>query len=70
VVLADYEGSSWDDNDPSVFKMNVLTGSTLRGEYQITNGYGPDKAPKIMQVKISALKRTRGRNSYQILIYK
>ncbi|XP_022632128.1 sulfite exporter TauE/SafE family protein 3-like, partial [Vigna radiata var. radiata] len=49
VVLADYQGSSWDDNDPSVFKMNVLTGSILRGEYQITNGYGPDKAPKIMQ---------------------
>jgi len=65
VVLADYEGSSWDDNDPSVFKMNVLTGSTLRGEYQITNGYGPEKAPKIMQVKISALKRT----THQILIY-
>jgi len=49
VVVADYEGSSWDDNDPSVFKMNVLTGSIIRGEYQITNGYGPDKAPKIMQ---------------------
>jgi len=41
LILADNEGSSsWDDNDPSVFKMNVLTGSTLRGEYQITNGYG------------------------------
>nr|KYP45218.1 Glucan 1,3-beta-glucosidase [Cajanus cajan] len=49
VVLANYEGSSWDDSDPSVFKMNVLKGTIIRGEYQITNGYGPDKAPKIMR---------------------
>ncbi|KAL2343032.1 hypothetical protein Fmac_004317 [Flemingia macrophylla] len=49
VVLANYQGSSWDDSDPSVFKMNVLTGTIIRGEYQITNGYGPDKAPKIMR---------------------
>lgn len=49
VVLANYEGSSWDDSDPSVFKMNVLSGSIIRGEYQITNGYGPDKASKIMR---------------------
>lgn len=49
VLASDDEGSSWDDGDPSVFKMNVLTGSIIRGEYQITNGYGPDKAPKIMR---------------------
>ncbi|KAG5000154.1 hypothetical protein AAZX31_08G136700 [Glycine max] len=49
VVLANYEGSSWDDSDPSVFKMNVLSGSIIRGEYQITNGYGPAKASKIMR---------------------
>ncbi|KAK7358947.1 hypothetical protein VNO77_00888 [Canavalia gladiata] len=49
VVLANYEGSSWEDTDPSVFKMTVLTGNIIRGEYQITNGYGPDKAPKIMR---------------------
>ncbi|XP_027366047.1 probable glucan 1,3-beta-glucosidase A [Abrus precatorius] len=49
VVLANYEGSSWEDSDPSVFKMNVLTDNVLRGEYQITNGYGPDRAPKIMR---------------------
>ncbi|KAH1251074.1 putative glucan 1,3-beta-glucosidase A [Glycine max] len=49
VVLANYEGSSWDDSDPSIFKMNVLSGSIIRGEYQITNGYSPDKATKIMR---------------------
>ncbi|MED6181441.1 hypothetical protein PIB30_019338 [Stylosanthes scabra] len=48
-VSADYAGSSWDDSDPSVFKMIVLTDSTIRGEYQITNGYGPEKAPEIMR---------------------
>ena len=51
-MLANYEGSSWDDSDPSVFKMNVLSGSIIRGEYQITNGYGPAKASKIMRVNI------------------
>ncbi|XP_022773868.1 glucan 1,3-beta-glucosidase A-like [Durio zibethinus] len=48
LVTADYAGSSWDDNDPSVFKMTILPNS-LRGEFQITNGYGPDKAPQVMQ---------------------
>ncbi|KAL1326957.1 hypothetical protein HN51_037067 [Arachis hypogaea] len=48
-VSADYEGSSWEDSDPSVFKMIILTESTIRGEYQITNGYGPEKAPQIMR---------------------
>ncbi|KAK7247451.1 hypothetical protein RIF29_42334 [Crotalaria pallida] len=49
LVTADYEGSDWDDSDPSVFNMTILTGRSLNGEYQITNGYGPDKAPKIMR---------------------
>ncbi|AET04533.2 putative glucan 1,3-beta-glucosidase [Medicago truncatula] len=44
-----YEESSWEDSDPSVFKMTVLTDTILKGEYQITNGYGPDKASKIMR---------------------
>ncbi|KAK7318574.1 hypothetical protein RJT34_03277 [Clitoria ternatea] len=47
VVLANYEGSSWDDSDPSVFKMTVST--VIRGEYQITNGYEPEKAIKVMK---------------------
>ncbi|KAJ4715680.1 Glucan 1,3-beta-glucosidase [Melia azedarach] len=46
-LTADYGGSSWDDSDPSVFKLQIV--GTLQGEYQITNGYGPDKAPQIMR---------------------
>lgn len=30
--------------------MTVLKDKTLHGEYQITNGYGPDRAPQVMQV--------------------
>ncbi|OMO56013.1 Glycoside hydrolase, family 5 [Corchorus capsularis] len=48
LVTADYAGSSWDDNDPSVFKMTIVA-NYLRGEFQITNGYGPEIAPQIMQ---------------------
>ncbi|KAJ9132935.1 hypothetical protein P3X46_033752 [Hevea brasiliensis] len=48
-VTADYGGSvsGWEDSDPSVFIINIVR--TLQGEYQITNGYGPDKAPKVLQ---------------------
>ncbi|KAI6699615.1 hypothetical protein NL676_013939 [Syzygium grande] len=47
-VTADYSGgSSWDDTDPSVFEMNIVGG--LQGEYQITNGYGPSTAPKLLR---------------------
>ncbi|KAK4256701.1 hypothetical protein QN277_006391 [Acacia crassicarpa] len=49
MVTADYEGSGWEDDNPSVFKMTILKDKTIKGEYQITNGYGPDRAPKIMQ---------------------
>ncbi|XP_057419357.1 probable glucan 1,3-beta-glucosidase A [Lotus japonicus] len=53
LMTADYEVStwedSWEDSDPSVFKMTVLTNTVLKGEYQLTNGYGPDKASKIMR---------------------
>lgn len=50
-VTADYKGSStWEENDPSVFNMAIV--STMQGEYQITNGYGPDKATKFMRVRI------------------
>ncbi|KAG2716587.1 hypothetical protein I3760_03G133600 [Carya illinoinensis] len=46
-VTADYGGSGWEDSNPSVFKMTIIT--TLKGEYQVTNGYGPDRAPQIMK---------------------
>ncbi|KAH7520633.1 hypothetical protein FEM48_Zijuj08G0165600 [Ziziphus jujuba var. spinosa] len=48
-VTADFQGSGWEDSNPSVFSMTVLSDKTLRGEYQITNGYGPDRAPQVMQ---------------------
>ncbi|KAK4264888.1 hypothetical protein QN277_026009 [Acacia crassicarpa] len=48
VVSADYHGpTNWEDNDPSVFLMTIV--KTLQGEYQITNGYGPQRAPQVMQ---------------------
>ncbi|TXG69142.1 hypothetical protein EZV62_004077 [Acer yangbiense] len=46
-LTADYTGSSWDDSDPSVFKMSIVR--TLQGEYQITNGYGPNRAPQVLR---------------------
>lgn len=49
LVTADYEGSGWEDDNPSVFKMTILNDKTIKGEYQITNGYGPERAPKIMR---------------------
>ncbi|XP_068315828.1 probable glucan 1,3-beta-glucosidase A [Pyrus communis] len=48
-LTADHEGSGWEDDNPSVFIMTILSDKTLRGEYQITNGYGPDRAPQVLQ---------------------
>ncbi|KAH6800172.1 hypothetical protein C2S52_000636 [Perilla frutescens var. hirtella] len=47
-VIADYSRSpdEWGDQDPLVFEMHIV--KTLQGEYQLTNDYGPDEAPKIM----------------------
>ncbi|KAK6938177.1 Glycoside hydrolase, family 5 [Dillenia turbinata] len=48
LVTADYEGDGgWGDDDPSVFVFQSSGG--LQGEYQVTNGYGPDKAPQVMK---------------------
>ncbi|XP_051139701.1 probable glucan 1,3-beta-glucosidase A [Andrographis paniculata] len=48
-VKADYGGSldDWSDQNPSVFQMTIV--GSLQGEYQLTNGYGPDKAPAVMK---------------------
>ncbi|KAK4428497.1 Glucan 1,3-beta-glucosidase [Sesamum alatum] len=48
-VMADYSGSpdDWGDQDPSIFEMHIV--KTLQGEYQLTNGYGPDLAPEILR---------------------
>lgn len=50
LVTADYARSTeWGNNDPSVF---VITFSgKLEGEFQVTNGYGPKKAPQVMWVR-------------------
>ncbi|XP_010269195.1 PREDICTED: glucan 1,3-beta-glucosidase A-like [Nelumbo nucifera] len=49
LVTADYQGNGgWGDDDPSVFVME--SAGTLHGEFQVTNGYGPDKAPQVMRV--------------------
>ncbi|KAL8136926.1 hypothetical protein V2J09_002927 [Rumex salicifolius] len=48
VLTADYSGNGgWGDDNPSVFLMTIV--STMQGEYQITNGYGPIMAPRVMR---------------------
>uniref|UniRef100_A0A5B6YQG3 Uncharacterized protein n=1 Tax=Davidia involucrata TaxID=16924 RepID=A0A5B6YQG3_DAVIN len=47
-VTADYGGSSdWGDENPSVFRMEIVR--NLKGEFQVTNGYGADKASQVMR---------------------
>ncbi|KAL6579318.1 hypothetical protein OROMI_009534 [Orobanche minor] len=47
-VTADYIGDRrWEDDNPSVFLVTII--KTMQGEYQITNGYGPRLAPKVMK---------------------
>ncbi|XXG70693.1 hypothetical protein AAC387_Pa07g0117 [Persea americana] len=48
LVTADFVGnSSWGDNDASVFVMQIAR--TLQGEFQITNGYGQEKATQVLR---------------------
>ena len=50
-MTADFKGAGdWGDDDPFVFI--VTFASELQGEFQVTNGYGPEKARQVMQVKI------------------
>jgi hypothetical protein len=48
-VTTDYQGTSWEESDPSVFRMKIVR--TLQGEYQLTNGLGPVKAPQVLRVR-------------------
>lgn len=49
MVTADVSGvSGWGDDDPTVFVMTIAV--RLQGEFQVTNGYGPLKAPCVMKV--------------------
>lgn len=52
LVTADYQGTSWEESDPSVFRMKIVR--TLQGEYQLTNGYGPDRAPQVLRAHWSS----------------
>ncbi|KAL4192899.1 hypothetical protein AMTRI_Chr06g174280 [Amborella trichopoda] len=46
-VTADFQGDQgWGDNSPAVFVTTIVR--TRQGQYQLTNGYGPDKARQIM----------------------
>ncbi|KAK1260583.1 hypothetical protein QJS04_geneDACA013321 [Acorus gramineus] len=49
LVTADFESknTTWGNDDPSVFVMSIV--GTMQGEFQVTNGYGPLKAPTIMR---------------------
>lgn len=38
----------WGDDDPTVFVMTIA--AMMQGEFQVTNGYGPRKAPQVMKV--------------------
>lgn len=49
-VFADYGGSGWEDNNPSVFVMTIISDNALHGEYQLTNGYGLGRALQVLQV--------------------
>ncbi|MED6174883.1 hypothetical protein PIB30_073157 [Stylosanthes scabra] len=47
-VTADIsEVSGWRDDDPTVFELTI--GGRMQGEFQLTNGYGPLKAPLVMK---------------------
>ncbi|KAL2317721.1 hypothetical protein Fmac_031597 [Flemingia macrophylla] len=48
LVSADVSGvSGWGNDDPTVFVMTIA--ARLQGEFQVTNGYGPTKAPQVMK---------------------
>ncbi|KAK3012744.1 hypothetical protein RJ639_008092, partial [Escallonia herrerae] len=48
LVTADSKGDgAWGEDDPSVFEMTFSGG--LPGEFQVTNGYGPETAPQTMK---------------------
>ncbi|TKY56677.1 glucan 1,3-beta-glucosidase A [Spatholobus suberectus] len=45
---ADFKNANgWGNDDPTIFEMTIV--ATMQGEFQVTNGYGPIKAPQIMK---------------------
>lgn len=54
LVTADFVGNGgWGDDDPSVFLMGFV--GAMQGEFQVTNGYGPEKAPQVMRVSVNLI---------------
>ncbi|KAK7385281.1 hypothetical protein VNO78_30996 [Psophocarpus tetragonolobus] len=48
LVSADVSSvSGWRDDDPTVFVMTIA--GRMHGEFQLTNAYGPTKAPQVMK---------------------
>ncbi|XP_028794885.1 probable glucan 1,3-beta-glucosidase A [Neltuma alba] len=48
LVTADVsEVNGWGDDDPTVFLLTIS--KRMQGEFQVTNGYGPHKAPQVMK---------------------
>ncbi|GJV65207.1 probable glucan 1,3-beta-glucosidase A [Tanacetum coccineum] len=48
LVTADSKGDGqWGNDDPSVFEMSIA--QRFHGEFQVTNGHGPLKAPQLMK---------------------
>eukprot|EP01018_Ginkgo_biloba_P020260 Gb_00974 [translate_table: standard] len=46
-LTADFQGEpGWDDNNAATFEMTIVRG--LQGEFQLTNGYGPDRARQVL----------------------
>jgi len=55
VVSADASTvNSWGDDDPSVFVMTIA--GMMEGDFQLTNGFGPTKAPQVMKVRLQNIK--------------
>ncbi|KAL2893907.1 Glucan 1 3-beta-glucosidase A [Bienertia sinuspersici] len=49
LVSADYAGEGgWGNDNPSVFEMTAS--ASIGGEFQLTNGLGPERAPQVMRV--------------------
>lgn len=46
-LTADFEGEpGWDGDNAATFEMTIVR--TLQGEFQISNGYGPEKAAQVL----------------------
>lgn len=48
-LTADFEGEpGWEGDNAATLEMTIVR--TLRGEFQISNSYGPEKATQVLNV--------------------